>query len=317
MRLRWWAIGQLIIALISGGCGQADEESDGGVKHDRTVKPADAKKPADADGPGADGVASKSASKIIDQTGGSVSLDGASVTIPPGALSKKQTITIEITGDSPPTGYTLFSSVYRFTPAGLTFLKPISVTLPFKGDAKVATMFMSRPQAVVGYERLGGTAAGTTLTASVSHFSKGFIADGVEYTDPPDKSCVVTRLVEGRSVVPSTMALFFTVDDCQNRAITGLTKSNFVLKEDGSALSVEAAATVLPQPGFQVFASLVLDVSSSTKGNLTELIDGAKSFVKKLMIQKKLPVQISIELFAGEIELRQSVLQIVGKQRDR
>jgi hypothetical protein len=172
--------------------------------------------------------------------------------------------------------------------------------LPFEGDARVATFFWSRSEAT-GYERIGGLGSGDVVTAEVDHFSFGFIADGVDYTDPPDRSCVVTNFLDGRTEDPSAVALFFTVDDCQGRPITDLGTEDFVVKEDGSTVSGEAAVTVLPLDGLQVFATLVLDLSSSTE-NLGQLRAGARAFIQVLQERRNLPIQISIEAFAGEEE---------------
>jgi hypothetical protein len=118
----------------------------------------------------------------------------------------------------------MYSPVYQFEPEGLTFAAPIGITLPYQGSQRLATLFWSRTQAT-GFDRLGGIPAVSTLSGEVTHFSRGFIADGVDYTDPPDQSCVVSKLVEGRTSVAgsggapiaSSVALFFAVDDCQGR----------------------------------------------------------------------------------------------------
>ncbi len=75
------------------------------------------------------------------------------------------------------------------------------------------------------------------------------------------------------------------------------------LKENGTSLSSEASAVILPRSGLQVFMSLVIDMSSSTAASLPSVIAGAKAFVQKLQVGLGLPVQISIQLFAGEASL--------------
>jgi hypothetical protein len=154
------------------------------------------------------------------------------------------------------------------------------------------------------------------LSAPLPRHGEGFVANAIDYEDPPDTSCVVTRLVDGRTLptltmpdghveASSTVALFFAVDDCQGRPVTGLTTSDFALAEDGAGLSVESDRTVLPQRGVEVFISLVLDLSSSTTANLPGLIAGARSFVTGLQVDRNLPVHISIQVFAGEATLRE------------
>ncbi len=260
----------------------------------------------------------ESVTLTVGKKGGSVVLDASAgtavLTIPEGAVAKDTEITITETTDAAPTGYTMYSPVYQFEPAGLTFAKPLTITLPFDGVAKLATLFWSRSDGK-GFERIGGIATSGLLNGSAAHFSKGFVADGVDYTDPPDLGCVVGKLVEGRTRVPgaakttieSSVALFFTVDDCQGRPITGLECKHFPdqcafsLKEDGVGLSSEADASILQIKGLNVFARLLLDMSSSTMKELSQVIAGAKAFVQSLQIEHpELQVQIAVDLFAGE-----------------
>jgi len=314
------------------GAGAGAEAGDGSRKNDASG--AAGMSPGDSGGAGgASGDAGSSTSagsagltgngakitKTIGVDGGSITLTGGvagtvTIAIPAGAVAATTSITITETTDAPPTGYTTYSPVYKFEPEGTAFAKPISVTLPFDGDAHLATLFWSR-EGTTGYERVGGIPLGTTLTGPASHFSKGFIADGVDYTDPPDKSCVVSKLIEGRTsgyssnvspgttvntALQSSVAMFYTVDDCQGRPVTGLGNSDFAVQEDGTALSSEAVPTVLPKPGLTIFATLLLDMSSSTKNELQPMIDGARAFVKRLQANNnQLNVQISIELFSG------------------
>ena len=242
-------------------------------------------------------------SKTVDSTGATLTVAGVTLTVPQGAVSTPTNITITQTSDPVPSGYDAYSPLYRFEPAGATFTKPVTVSLPFQGDAKLATIFWSRT-GTTGYERLSATIAGNVATVQVTHFSTGFVANGVEYTDPPDKSCVNERLIKGQTLSPSAVALFFEVDDCQGRPITGLTTSDFAVDEDSTKLSSEAVPTILNATGLSIFASLVIDMSSSTQSVLPQVISGAKAFVHKLQdAGNPLMVQISVEVFAGEASL--------------
>ena len=245
-----------------------------------------------------------STTETIGAGGGTVTVGEASVSIPAGALASDVVITMTETTSSPPDGYRTYSPIYRFDPEGLTFAVPVSITLPFQGSGRFAAAFWSWPDGP-GYERKDEAPGVGSIQFDVGHFSTGFVANAVDYTDPPDRSCVQADLIEGRTVTPSGVALFFTVEDCVGRPITGLEDDDFILFEDGVPLSVEADSVILPQPGLQVFVSLVLDMSSSTNPLLPELIEGAKTFVTRLMIDDELPIQVSIELFAGERGLTQ------------
>lgn len=239
----------------------------------------------------------------IGAMGGMVTCGGATLTVPPGALSTTVPVQIVPTGVAAPAGYTGYSRVFRFEPAGTAFALPVQVSIPFTGDAARATLFWSRPAGSTGYQRIGGIATGTTLTGSVTHFSSGFVADGVDYTEPASRACTVTRLLEGRTVSPSGVAMFFSAEDCAGNPLTDLTATDFVVNEDGTRLSSESTATLLTRVGQQVFVSLVLDVSSSTNAFLPQLITAARQFVTTLQTERNLPVQIGLQVFAGEASL--------------
>jgi hypothetical protein len=251
--------------------------------------------------------------QTIGPGGGTVSFEGATLVVPPGALAANVEVRVTVAAATR-AGYNLYSSVFRFEPAGTSFARPVSLSLPFSGDANLATVFWSR-RSGTGFDRLGGVPSGNTVTAPISHFSEGFVADGVAYTEQGDRSCTRVGLFEGRSGVgniplaaggtadlSSAIALLFSVQDCQGRPIRGLGPDDFALKENGSPLSVEANRTALSADGLQIFASLVLDLSSSTLPHLPEVIAGAKSFVAQLHALDARP-HVSIEVFAGDAEL--------------
>jgi len=240
--------------------------------------------------------------QAIGPEGGVLELGGARLEVPAGALVEMTTLRLTSVARATTAGYDRYSPLYRFEPAGTRFAVPATLSMAFDGDSTRATLFWSR-ETGGGYDRLGGRLSGQRIVGEVSHFSDGFVGDGIEYTDPPDLSCVETRLLEGRTATSSGVsggiALFFTVEDCEGRPVTGLVAEDFALLEDGEALSSEAQATVLPQAGVGVFVSLVLDLSSSTAPVLGELVDGARAFVDTLEAAR-LPVQVQVLAFGGE-----------------
>lgn len=119
--------------------------------------------------------------------------------------------------------------------------------------------------------------------------------------DPPDLSCTRTRrLGTYGSPAGASTTLVFAATDCQGRPIGGLTRDQFKVEEDDRLISSESLATLVPEHNVHLFTTLVLDMSSSTGANLAAVIAGAKAFVNKLRVERQLPVQISIELFAGD-----------------
>ena len=112
----------------------------------------------------------KSGSQVISSAGGTVTQNGVTVSVPPGAVPSDTVVTISTV--SPPAGYTLVSAAYQFGPSGTTFAKPVTVTIPLTSAQPGAHLFWSNASG--GFDDLGGTVSGMTLTASVSHFSIGF-----------------------------------------------------------------------------------------------------------------------------------------------
>ena len=241
--------------------------------------------------------------ETIGPAGGVIEFGDFRLTIPAGALAADTAIAISFAADQSPAGYDLYTGVYRFAPAGTTFAIPATVSARFDGDAGRATLFWTAAGGS-NVERRGGLIGSDgRLEGTITHFSEGFVADGVSYTDTSDRSCVVTRLIEGRDAssagVSGGLALFFTVDDCAGRAVTGLTASDFVILEDGSPLSSGAEASVLPSDGRGIFVSLVLDLSSSVEPVVPELLAGARAFIDSLEAAR-LPVQLQISAFGGD-----------------
>jgi hypothetical protein len=106
--------------------------------------------------------------------GGTIVVRGATVTIPQGALSERKMITIRATENAPPAGYVALSRIYECGPSGTAFAQPVTMKMPFEDDGKGGTMFWSS-SADPTFKDLGGQAQGGTMTATVRHFSSGFV----------------------------------------------------------------------------------------------------------------------------------------------
>jgi formylglycine-generating enzyme required for sulfatase activity len=237
---------------------------------------------------------------MVDATGGTVRCEGVVLNVPAGALTSPVAIQIIPTAEPSPSGYTGFSSIYRIEPAATSFARPAQLTLPFTGDAARAAIFWSRPTGSTGYQRLGGIPAGGTITTQLSRLGAGFVADGVEFREVANRACTVTRLLEGRLVPPSGVAMFFTAEDCEGRPLTDLTAGDFDIRENDTPLSSEATVSLLNRAGPQVFVNLVLDLSASTAPFVRQLIAASRQFVTTLQQTRALPVQIGVQVFAGE-----------------
>ncbi len=121
----------------------------------------------------------------IGAAGGEVVAEGAALDIPPNAVPEDVEITIEETAASPTDGTDALSPVFAFGPDGLVFQEPVTVTFVFDGNPQLATVFWSIPDDD-GYEDVGGTVDGATISAPIVHFSTGFCGQ-VQGEEPPDE----------------------------------------------------------------------------------------------------------------------------------
>lgn len=238
---------------------------------------------------------------VLPAAGGEVNAAGVTIVVPAGAVPTDTAITIACRAGQSRPGYTVYSDVCTFAPEGLTFTEPLSIRIPFDGDSDRAAMFWSRPaEEGAGYERLGGRVAGAALEAEVWHFSEGFVADGVDYGDPYDRTCVRARPIDLR-VSPdgkSAVAVFVGVEDCRGVPIPGLELADFEVSEDGTRVGSEAAVALLPAGDRQAFVTLSIDMSASTLGIVDGVIGAAHAFVDQIEADG-LPVHIAVEAFAG------------------
>jgi hypothetical protein len=121
-----------------------------------------------------DSQASSVSSSTIGSSGGLVKGDGVELDIPAGALSNDQTITVAATSDSAPDGVSALSPIYRFSPDGLVFAKPVVIKIAFSGDATGARVFWTKASSA-SFEDVGGSVSGSEVSAQIMHFSSGFV----------------------------------------------------------------------------------------------------------------------------------------------
>jgi hypothetical protein len=120
------------------------------------------------------GQAKKPACALIGTDGGRVTLDsGPTLDIPPGALLGDTEITISTSPSPAPAG--ALTPRFTFGPAGTVFDVPVAITLPVPAGTAGASLYWSKVGGA-GFDNLGGTITGTSLRASVVHFSDGFVA---------------------------------------------------------------------------------------------------------------------------------------------
>jgi ZU5 domain-containing protein len=116
----------------------------------------------------------RSVTQTIGPEGGSIDVDGATVTFPKGALAEPKSITIRSTA-AVPEGFVALSKVFECEPSGTDFAQPVTMRMPFTDDGKgPVTMFWSTGGDPT-FKDIGGTPEGKVMTATVLHFSSGLV----------------------------------------------------------------------------------------------------------------------------------------------
>src|SRR5262249_20951836 len=113
--------------------------------------------------------------KSIGPEGGQIQVDGATVTFAANAVASAQNITITASTDPAPDGYVAVSKVYKCDPSGLNFTASVTMAMQFTSDGSPVTMFWSSGADPAFKELSGPTTSGNVMTATIQHFSSGFI----------------------------------------------------------------------------------------------------------------------------------------------
>ncbi|HVZ75627.1 MAG TPA: hypothetical protein VHJ20_24810 [Polyangia bacterium] len=127
-------------------------------------------------------------SSVTPAAGGTITLadDSARLDVPADAVSTTTTITVTTTNATPPAGITAASPILKFEPDGLVFAKPVTVTFKF-ANATRPIVYWSNSSG--GYDAVAGTVSGSTISAQVTHFSSGFVADAPAAATAGGTSC--------------------------------------------------------------------------------------------------------------------------------
>jgi len=112
--------------------------------------------------------------KPIGPEGGKIEVGGAVVTFPPGAVSASTSITISVVESGVPDGFVALSKVFKCEPAGTNFAQGVEMRMPFVDDGSGGSLFW-QSGADPAFKNLGGRIEGTTMIATVMHFSGGFV----------------------------------------------------------------------------------------------------------------------------------------------
>ena len=110
----------------------------------------------------------------IGNDGGAVKGDDASVDVPAGALSEATKIGVAVSDVdvAPPEGYALVGTPIAFTPHGLSFDVPVTLTLPYSSSSNTLAVLRLEDEQDTTWDVVeGGTFADGSATVDVSTFS--------------------------------------------------------------------------------------------------------------------------------------------------
>ncbi len=115
-----------------------------------------------------------SAEALVGPSGGAIELASARVEIPAGALSEDTMIRVTVTRRAVEAPFEGYSPIYRFEPAGTRFARPVTVSIPFAGDAEAATVFWTVGDSE-SFAALDTRVEGGLAIAEATHFSQAFV----------------------------------------------------------------------------------------------------------------------------------------------
>jgi hypothetical protein len=118
--------------------------------------------------------APRSVTQTVGPDGGVITVEGATVTIPKGSLANGVDVTITASDDPPPDGFIALSRVIKCEPSGTVFAQPVTMKMKFVADGLASTMFWSTGGDPT-FKDVGGVATNGTMSATVTHFSSGFV----------------------------------------------------------------------------------------------------------------------------------------------
>ncbi len=218
-------------------------------------------------------------SKSVGPSGGRLSLPGIELVIPAGALSGSVTISIIPLETAPPDEYVPATALYYLDPEALTFQKPIEVHLTLVENVANPSVFWSKAT-TDGFDNVGGTVEGMTITATNTHFSEVFAGQGPARLS---SSAVVDigSLKVGVMSAPSTVTITNTGGGASGPVtfgITGPSASEFHLVGTTCITALAAGETCTAAVAFGPASTgskaATLNINASPGGQLAVILTG-------------------------------------------
>lgn len=116
----------------------------------------------------------ESTSQVIGATGGSITFEGVTVTVPAGAVAGDTIFKItSLTETADMTSGEALTPVYKFEPDGITFAQPLTVTMTVPSTPPGDALLAWTASGGVALQPLASTVSGTEVSGSVTHFCCG------------------------------------------------------------------------------------------------------------------------------------------------
>ena len=116
-------------------------------------------------------VVADAATGSIGPGGGVISSpSGVVLIVPAGAVDANTTIQVTATTTAPPAGVGAVSPVYQFSPEGIVFARPLTITLPLPAGVTSASIYWTDLGGTT-FHSIGGTISGNTISQQTGHFS--------------------------------------------------------------------------------------------------------------------------------------------------
>lgn len=256
---------------------------------------------------GAPSTAKDGVSASIGPAGGTLELEGAVVTVPPGALVETTTLSLRRLAISPP-GYELYSSVYALLPRDASFATPITIKLPFVGDGRLGTVFSARRDSA-GYAWLPTVDTDDATSIDVRRAGTFFVANGINYVDAPDISCSAVDVLDGAVSMRREVTLLAQASDCQERPLLGLSEKDLRAVEDGE--STTATVALRGSTATAAFVTVLVDVEA-LKSARSDGIEDIRSSVERV---GGATARVGLSLYGGAGGLTEVVAPTLDRER--
>jgi hypothetical protein len=193
-----------ILCALLAACG-GDDDGDGNGTPDAAAGNPDAPSGTPDSGggtPDSGGGPVTMDSKVIGPAGGTLSVDGAELIIPPDALAADTQLTLTKTSDAAPGFAVGASAVYEMGPDGTTFNRLVTLRITHASAPPAGTRIfwgkagVANPTAVTDYETL----LETTITGNVVEAKNNHFTPGLDGTCGGDQGCPELRCCSAEGV---------------------------------------------------------------------------------------------------------------------